>query len=101
VGVILGAFSGALIGGFAWLFDGPRNGALRCGGFMATLMGLLLFVGLVWAQGWAGIGNALLVALGAAVIGGFGGALFGAFLGSVAGPIFRDMVKEADEKIGA
>src|SRR5262249_23232067 len=80
-GIVVGAFTGLGIGAYSWLFDGPVRGAVRCGAAMATLMGLLLFIGLLSADGWAGIGNAVVVSLGAAAVGAVGGALLGAFLG--------------------
>jgi hypothetical protein len=98
IGIVVGAFTGTIIGSYSWLIDGPTKGAVRCGALMATLMGLLLFVGLASANGWAGIGNAVVVSFGAAAMGGVGGAVIGAFLGWVAGPIFRDAVKEADQQ---
>ena len=34
-------FSGTVSGGLAWVFDGPRKGALRCGVLFAALAGLI------------------------------------------------------------
>jgi hypothetical protein len=95
-GAILGVFLGTLIGGYAWVLESPLKGALRGGGLLAVTMGLLLLIGLLSNHGWGGLENALGVALQAAGIGGVLGGLLGALLAWLAGPIFREIVQEAD-----
>ena len=90
--------AGLVVSAYAWIFDGAWKGAIRCGALMASLGGVLLFLGVANAHGWADIGNALLVALMAAGIGGATGVIFGAFLGWIAGPIFREIVQKVDAK---
>ena len=95
---MLGTFSGAVLGGRAWFFDGPWKGALRCGAAFAALMGLIGLGLLASAPGWAGAGPALAVLLTGVAIGSFAGAVLGAFLGWLGGPIFRESVEELDER---
>jgi hypothetical protein len=71
-------------------------GAFRGGVLLAATMGLLAVVGLLAKQGWSGLANAVNVALMAAGIGAVAGANLGAFLGWLAGPIFQEIVREAD-----
>jgi hypothetical protein len=98
-GAMLGTFSGAVIGGFAWVFDGPWKGALRCGTLFAALAGLIgMEVVIASAPGWAGAGPALAVLLLGVAIGSIGGAALGAFLGWLGGPIFRESGEELDER---
>jgi hypothetical protein len=88
LGAALGAFGGLAEPVFAWVFDGPWKGALRCGGIFIALAGLM-GLGVVIASGEQGLGHALAVVLPGIAIGGVAGAGLGALLGWLAGPIFR------------
>jgi hypothetical protein len=97
-GAVLGAYAGLVAGVLAWVFDGPWKGALRCGAGFAALMGLIgLGVVVVSGLGRAGDDQAATVALGVAS-GGAGGAVLGAFIVWLAGPIFREQVRELDAR---
>jgi hypothetical protein len=95
-GAVLGAFLGLILGGYAWVLESPLKGAIRGGGLLGATMGLLLLIGLLAKEGWGGFANAVNVALVSAGAGAVAGAALGAFLAWLAGPIFREIVQEAD-----
>jgi hypothetical protein len=72
---------------------------LRCGALFAAVMGLI-GLGVVIASGpdGGGFAHALTVGLLGVATGGVGRAALGAFLGWLAGPIFRELVQELDER---
>jgi hypothetical protein len=92
----MGVFLGFIVGGYAWVLESPLKGAIRGGGLLGATMGLLLLIGLLAKEGWDGLANAVNVALLSAGAGAVVGAALGAFLAWLAGPIFREMVQEAD-----
>jgi hypothetical protein len=96
IGVVLGVFLGVVMGGYAWVLESPLKGAIRGGGLLAATVGLLCLMGVLAKQGWGGLENALPVVLMVAGIGAVMGGLLGAFLAWVAGPIFTEMVQDAD-----
>jgi hypothetical protein len=62
-------------------------------------MGLIgLGVVIASVPGGAGLDHSLTVVLVGVATGGVGGAALGAFLGWLAGPIFRELVQELDER---
>jgi len=87
VGAVLGAFGGLAEPVFAWVFDGPWKGALRCGGIFVALAGLM-GLGIVIASGEQALGHALAVVLPGIAIGAVAGAGLGALLGWLGGPIW-------------
>jgi hypothetical protein len=95
-GGIIGVFLGMILGGYAWVLESPLKGAIRGGGLLGATIGLLALIGLLAKQGSDGFANAVNVALMAAAIGGVAGAALGVFLAWLAGPIFREIVQEAD-----
>jgi hypothetical protein len=89
LGAALGAFRGLTQPVFAWVFESPWKGALRCGGIFVALAGLI-GLGIVIASGDQGVGHALAGVLPGIAIGAVTGAGLGAFLGWLGGSIFRE-----------
>lgn len=99
IGIIVGAVGAILLSCYAWIFDGPARGAIRGGALFAVGMASIVPILLFWpGQEKMRAGEAWKMAL---MLGGMGGGVgvpLGAFLGWLAGPIFRGMVQDIDDK---
>ena len=96
-GAVIGLCMGLVIGGYAWFLESPLKAAIRVGGLFGVTTGPFSLIRHLSKHGWGDLETTSIIALIVTGMATVVGALLGAFIAWLGGPIFREIIQEADQ----